>query len=452
MNTPLLAASGPSARIDRLARRSVLAFATYVAGVALTSLSQLLVARLIGSTAYGYYAYALAWMTILTYVAALGFDVSLLRWISAYCAQQQWGLARGVLRYAQGRTLAASGVIVLAAGLALGLGAPAMPEEQVRTFVMGLALIPILSALWIASAAARAFGAVVAALTPDRVVRDGGLVIVVLVLLLWRGATVDASTVMMISVGCTLCGLIVVHALLRRHRPQSVAVAVAEYAPAAWRATALPLVVIAASETVLNRTGVLLFGWIGAGIAAGVYALSFNIAMMVTLPRTAVNAGFAPMVAELYVRGDLAELQSVVTRAAMWTLLSGLCIAVPLGILAHPLLRWFGPDFTHGVTALRVLLSGQLVACAFGPQMYLMTMTGNERSVALLLCVSTILGAAVGAVLIRSMGLTGAAIAASAALILWNASMAVIVWRKLGLVPGLVARLGVKRATGRPRG
>ena len=93
--------------MGRLARGSVLAFGTYISGAALTYLSQLLIARLVGSASYGYYAYVLAWMTILAYVATLGFDVSLLRLIPAYCAAGKWSLTRGVLRYAERRGIAA---------------------------------------------------------------------------------------------------------------------------------------------------------------------------------------------------------------------------------------------------------------------------------------------------------------------------------------------------------
>jgi len=210
--------------------------------------------------------------------------------------------------------------------------------------------------------------------------------------------------------------------------------------------TVFPLALISVAETLLNRTGVVLLGWSGQTMAAGIYALAFNLSMTVTLPRTAVNALFAPLVSELSARGDRAALQFVVTRTALWTLVSGLCIALPLMMLAEPLLSWFGPDFTRGVTAMRVLLVGQIVAAGFGPQMFLMTMTGNERIAALLLIGSAILNGTFGLLLIGGMGLTGAAIATTAALIVWNVAMAVFVWRGLGLIPGPMGLLAIKTA------
>lgn len=426
--------------MSRLARGSLLAFATYVAGAALAYLSQLLVARVIGPTSYGYYAYALAWMTILAYVAALGFDVSLLRLIPAYCTVGNWPLARGVLRYAERRSAAAGCLIVTGGALLLWFCGGALPREELRALALGLALVPICSLLWISSSAVRSFGGVVAALAPDRIVRDGGLVVALATLASWHASRVDAATVMLISVTCALGGLVIVRKALRRWRPRAVTEALTEYAPAIWRMTTLPLVSMSIAETVFNRVGVMLLGWSGQSIAAGAYALAFNFSMTVTLPRIAVNTLFAPLVSELWVRGDRAALQSVVTRSARWTFLSGLSVALPLMLLAEPLLSWFGRDFARGVTALRLLIAGQIVASAFGPQLFLMTMTGNERAAATVLVGSTVVNGGLGVLLIPVLGLTGAAVATTAALVVWNVAMALFVWRVLGLVPGPASR------------
>ena len=101
---------------------------------------------------------------------------------------------------------------------------------------------------------------------------------------------------------------------------------------------------------------------------------------------------------------------------------------------------------------MRVLLVGQIVASGFGPQMFLMTMTGNERTAAVMLIGSAILNGVFGVRLIGGMGLTGAAIATTAALIVWNVAMAVFVRQGLGLVPGALAHFGMKIAARQQNG
>src|SRR3954469_14446091 len=82
-----------------LARASIAAFAVFVIGALLTYLAQLVTARIIGPDSYGIYAYVLAWVTLLGYFSTLGFHVSLLRFVPGYQANEEWALARGVIRY-----------------------------------------------------------------------------------------------------------------------------------------------------------------------------------------------------------------------------------------------------------------------------------------------------------------------------------------------------------------
>jgi hypothetical protein len=94
-----------SAPVRRVARGSVTAFAIIAAGVGLTYCSQLLIARVVGVDMYGIYAYVIAWIGVLAYFSALGFDVALLRFVPAYHAEKSWALLRGVVQYAQRRAI-----------------------------------------------------------------------------------------------------------------------------------------------------------------------------------------------------------------------------------------------------------------------------------------------------------------------------------------------------------
>jgi O-antigen/teichoic acid export membrane protein len=189
----------------------------------------------------------------------------------------------------------------------------------------------------------------------------------------------------------------------------------------------------------MNRTGIVLLGWLAGTREAGIYALAFNLAFAVMLPRMAVNALLAPAISDLFVRGDRAALRAVVAKAAVWTLLGAACIAFPLLVFAEPALALFGRDFATGAAALRILLIGQVIAAAAGSQLQLMTMTGRERGAAAQMVASAAANVAVGAVLIGPLGPAGAALAATATLIGWNAAMGFSVWRHLRLFPGLFA-------------
>ncbi len=433
---------GSSAPFRRLARSSIAAFATYMIGAGLTYCSQLLIARIIGASSYGIYAYVFAWMTVMAYLAALGFDVSLLRLVPTYRALGAWRLLRGVIQYAESRAATVGvGVALIGVGIVL-LGSGPHDLELTKTFLVGLALIPIWALLWIRSSIVRAFGGVVSVLAPDRVVRDGLLLGLIGLASLTGRWKIEAWSAMLATVASSAVGLVLVSLAAQRWRPRRLDNVVPEYTAASWRRSALPLVLIAVAETAMNRMGVVLLGWAGQTREAGIYALAFNIASLVVLPRMAVNALFAPMVSDLFARNDRAALQATIAKTSAWTLLSAACIALPLVLIAGPFLAWFGRDFGAGIPTMGILLFGQVIAAGAGSQLFLLTMTGHERAAAVMLILSAAFNAVLSTVLIGRLGLTGAALATAASLILWNVGMAAFTWRKLKLVPGVLAVFG----------
>ena len=68
-----------------------------------------------------------------------------------------------------------------------------------------------------------------------------------------------------------------------------------------------------------------------------------------------------------------------------------------------------------------------------------MTMTGHERGAAVLLISSAVANAVASAVLIGLFQLTGAAVATTATLVVWNVAMGLSLWFDLHLLPGVLA-------------
>jgi len=433
-------ASASGGLATKLARGSVTAFVIYVTGAGVTYCAQLALARVIGPNGYGIYAYVFAWMSVLAYGATLGFNVSLMRFVPTYQAQEAWPLLRGVIRYARRRTIVVGCGTAMIGGIIVLNRAAAPPAELTATFLVGLVLVPILASLWINGAIVRAFGGVVSALAPDRVVRDAVLLGLIGAASLGAWRTIDAPSAMAATVIGATVGLGLVSFARRRLMPPAAAATAPAYDAHIWRRTALPLIVIGAADILMNRTGVLLVGWIASTKDAGIYALAFNIALVTALPQTAVNALLAPAISDLYVRNERAALRAMIAKAAAWTLGAAAVTAFPIAVFAKPLLALFGHDFGAGVLALRVLLIGQVFVAGMGSQLYVLTMTGHEHSAATLLVFGVAVNAAIGVALIGPLGATGAAIAATTAMIGLGAAMAFSVWRHLRFAPGVLAR------------
>lgn len=431
--------------VHRLARGGLTAFILYSAGVGLAYFSQLLIARFVGVDAYGIYAYAAAWVIVLAYVSALGFDIALLRFLPAYEAERAWPLFRGVIQYAERRALAVSALVMLAGATVVLVRD--VPTQLRDTFLIGLLLVPVLALLWIRSSIVRAFGGVLWAVAPNRLMRDGILVSLVALATMALGWRLEADTVMKLTLVGGIIALFFATLGMRRLRPAFVDGVTPAYDAPAWRRAALPLVIMAAAEALLNRTGVILLGWFGDTRAAGIYSLAFNMAFVVALPRVAINTLFAPTIAGLFARNEHDMLRNLIATTARWSMIASGLIGTTIFVLAEPLFFWFGPGYEAGIPALRILLIGQMMTAAAGSQLHVMTMTGHEPSAAKLLVSSAVGNMVASAGLISLFGVNGAAMGTAATLIVWNLAMAVFLWRRLSLTPNMLAtfRLGLAK-------
>ena len=422
-----------------LRRASIAALAVYFVGAGLTCMAQLVIARIIGPESYGVYAYVLAWVTMLAYLSTLGFHVSLLRFVPAYQVKEEWALVRGVIQYSQ-RGAAGTAITVVLVGVCsiVALNGSLRPELAL-TFLIGIAAVPFLTLHFIVASVVRAFGAITAALAPERIVRDGLLLLIVAAVFWGDLYRLDATLAMGATLFSSIAMLGLVCIFLRRLRPPALDHARPTYTPGDWWRPTLPLTVIMIADNLMSRSAVISLGLVGNTRDAGIFALAFNMAILISLPRMAVATAFAPTVSALFAREDRTGLQTLSANAACLSLLGSACVAIPLILLARPLLAWFGHDFEAGAPILTILALGQVFAAACGPQQHLITMTGHERAGAAILAVCAASSFAGCIFMIRWFGMTGAAFATTAALVGWNVAMGIFIQRGLHLMPGLAA-------------
>jgi O-antigen/teichoic acid export membrane protein len=436
---PVKAMFAGDGRSQPLGRASIAALVVLVVGAGLSYVAQLVTARIIGPDSFGVYAYVLAWVTLLGYFSTLGFHVSLLRFVPAYQAKEEWSLMRGVIQYShRGAAGTAVGIVLIGVCGIVALRNSLSPELAL-TFLLGIAAVPFLALHLVGASAVRAFGGITAALAPERIVRDGLLLAVVAGISWGNMYRLDAT----LAMGATLLSSIVVLGLvrifLRRLRPPPLDDARPAFTARDWWRPTLPLTAIMIADNFMSRSAVIALGVAGNTRDAGIFAVAFSMATLMALPRMAVATIFAPTVSALFTRGDRAGLQSLSAKAACLSLLGTACAAVPLLLLARPLLAWFGRDFVAGAPIVTILVLGQVLAAACGPQQHLITMTGHERAGAAILGLCAGLSFAGCILAVLWFGMTGAAVVTTVTLVGWNVAMGIFIHRGLHLMPGLVA-------------
>jgi O-antigen/teichoic acid export membrane protein/SAM-dependent methyltransferase len=431
------AASPGEALLQPIGPAAIRAMLPYLIGALLAFMVEFLAARVIGPHSYGIYAFAFAWASVVAYGSTLGFNVSLQRLVPAYLARQENDLARGVIQYAGRRTLATAMAAAVVGATFITMYPAHLRQEVIATCLMGLAAAPLITLLLVDGSVTRSFGGTLSALAIERVVLNGlvlGLIFLTAWYHLWpRDATLAMGSIL---VGAAISAMVLAPAL-REVRPRAVRMAGANYALSEWRSSIAPLTIIVGAEIILNRAGIIVLGFEGSIDKAGIFGIALSMAMLTTRPLAAVGKLIEPLASHSFLRHDRFRLQALLSTSTRFSLITAILIAISLLLLADPLLDWLGEDFESGTNAFRILLIGQLVAAAFGPQQQLMTMAGRERTAAATLIVGATVNVFATIAANRLWGMTGAAAATAASLIAWNLTLAILMRSRQQIGPGL---------------
>ena len=414
-------------------RRGVAAFGVNIISALLMFGLHILLARLMGEEFYGTYVYALTWMLVLTLIAKQGFDTALVRFVPMYNLAGDWGKLRGVLGKSFNLCLGLGFILAMLVLAVVTILGERIPSDLKATFLAGAFLIPVLGIVHLLQAALRGFERVPKNELPDRIIRPSLMMGALAFMATKHEAFIEASKIMHIHLAAILIAGVIAAFWLKRALPSEWRTVKPVYETRQWLATAIPLAAFSAMHMLLANIDVLMVGSISGTPAAGVYAVAARIAVFSIFALTAVNAIAAPVITELYEKGDKQALQAMLTKYARINTIFALAVTVGFYLAGDYILHWFGPSFSTGFVALMVLCGGHVINAAAGSVGFLLTMTGHEKQALYILFLTVAANIVLNALMIPLWGITGAAMATALSTVLWNGGMWGYARRKLGL-------------------
>lgn len=392
-----------------------------------------LLARILGAEGYGTYAFAWAFVTLLALPVQAGLPMLVVRETARGMTAGQPGLASGIWSWSLRTALFVSAVVAVG-GLAVLLAVYPRPlGQQAQTIAWALALIPLIALGNIRGAALRGLGQVMAGQMPDLVVRPLALFGLLAGMTLAAGG-LTPQLAMALHVAAAVVAVLFGMALLARNVPPQVRAATPVYRSRQWLASTLPLALMAGMLVVNQNTDVLMLGLFRPTDEVGVYRVAAQLAVMGAFGLSAVNMVVGTSFARLHARGDLDELQRVVTRSARLVFGFSGVVTLLFVVFGAPLLAAvFGAEYVGAYTPLVILLVGQFVNAVTGSVGYLLNMTGHERDTAKGVAIAALLNVLLNIILIPRWGMNGAAIATAVSLITWN----LLLWRAVRIRLGI---------------
>jgi O-antigen/teichoic acid export membrane protein len=420
--------------VDRLARAAAGSFGLSVVQMLITTLTTIVLARVMGVADYGTYAFVIATVTLLGVPAVLGVDRLLIRDLAVYVGDRSYGLARGILSRTTQQTLVISVAISATAAVAFYLIADGNVTPDLVAMWAGLVALPFLALGRVAQGGLMGLHRVVMGQFSDLLLRPFMLLASVVFVLALFGPPLPAPVVVSLYAVTMALACVVAYVLLFSRRPAEMRSEQAQYRGREWLGASLGLALLSSTAIINTQTGVVLLGAIGTPEATGLYSVAQRGALLVAFPLAAVNAAMGPTAARLWASKDRARLQHLVTVSARAVLLGSLPIAIAFVLFGREIISLlFGAEFAAAEAPLAILCIGQLANAATGSVGVLLVMTGYQHRATAAMAAGAVLNVVLGLVLIPVYAEVGAAIAATVSLIVSNVVMTLATRRKLGI-------------------
>lgn len=392
---------------------------------------------------YGQYAYAMSIVTTVAVFASLGFNNSVIRFVPEYFKLCKYRELHGFLRTALTTTLLGGCSLGLVSFVILAVLQHGFYLETAALF--GLT-VPLIALIQYYSELARSLGSVTASIVPGSLIQPVSTLVIISVCYMVTGTSNVTIIALSVTASCviTLIGFKAIifkkSRLWLRYAPS--------YSVKAWTSISSTMMLMVGFQAILGQFDVIIVGSVLDPSATGFYNIGTKIATLANFALLAVNQVFAPTIALIHSDGAKQRLQRELSKAAVLTFVPTLVIGLVLYVGSTPLLKIFGPEFTHAEGVLHILIIGQIVNAATGPVGYVLNLTGHHQVSTRIYGVSSLVNV-VGCYLAAKIGGTVDAIAwvSMGSMILWNVWMHISVVRRLGVWPSI---LGAIRSTRSP--
>jgi O-antigen/teichoic acid export membrane protein len=309
--------------------------------------------------------------------------------------------------------------------------APWLDQYTIIPLYLACLTIPIYGLVQAQAGIAQSYDWPNLALMPFYIWRQ--LAITVLMGLAWLfGAPTDAVTAMIVAVITTYLVTIGQWVVLDRRLKQHVEPGPKHYEPKIWLATSLPIFVVEGFYLLLTYVDILALEHFGTPDDVAVYYAGARLLAIVAFVYFAIAGATTHKFTQYHVAGDKERLASFFKETTRWTFWPSLAVCAAILAFGKPLLALFGGNFAQGYAVMFILAIGMLARAAVGPAERLLNMLGERKQCATVYAIAFAINLVLCVVLIPRIGIEGAALSTSSALVVESIMLFRLAKRRLG--------------------
>jgi O-antigen/teichoic acid export membrane protein len=407
-------------------------FIIRVISAGLAYVSQVLLARWMGTSDYGIYVYVWTWVLLLGSMMDFGISASAQKIIPEYRTSGDHALLRGFLAGSRWLTFAVSTLVSLVLAGIVRLTSPWLDPAEVLPLYVGCMTLPAFVVANTQDGIARSHDWMQLGLMPQFIIRQA-LIIGITGAAFLLGYHLGAVAAMVASLGAVWIAMTGQMVVLNRKLADHIPSGPKTYDIRGWLAVSLPILLVESFYLLLSYTDVLMLQQFRPSDEVGVYFAVVKTLALVSFIHYAMSATTAHRFAEYNASGDKARLSAYVAHAINWTFWPSLAATIVLLALGKPLLWLFGPQFVVGYDIMFVAAIGLVVRAAIGPVERLLNMLGQQKICALAYALAFMMNVVLCIALVPHYGGHGAAAATSISLTFETVLLFWIVRQRLGL-------------------
>lgn len=418
--------------VPQIAKGAGITFFGDFFGKGVNFISQILIARLLGTEFFGLYALGLVIFNVAQTLAGMGLSQGAVRYVAIHDGAGNPEKVKGTILLSVGLPFIVGSVIgfvlfLAADGIANTIGKPEL-DRVIKIVSFG---IPFMAAMMASIAATRGFKKMQYYVYVKNIFHPIAN-LALIVLFYWFGLRLlGAISAWIFAAGF---GLILGIYYIKKEFPEFSKVKAAFEAKELLKFSG-PLVLVGFLQMLFIRTDILMLGYFRTSAEVGVYNAVSQIMILLVMVLMAFNSIFSPMVADLYNRNQLNELNRLLKIVAKWVFLLTLPIFMIMVVSPKELLSIFGPEFVSGWPAFLVLAVFFFLAIGVGPVTETLVMCGLQKLELYNTLGSFILNIILNLLLIPQFGLLGAALATGISSVCLHATRLFEVFYFLNLSP-----------------
>lgn len=380
----------------------------------------LLMARLLGAEQLGLTNLALSGATIASIFALLGLQRAMVRYVSLFSNRRDTAGVWGTLQIGLGLTA----ILSLLIGIILYLASDTVAQQLFREPELGPLLrvaslvVPFMALSEILASALQGFKRMDCAVIGQKVILPLIRLVLTIGLAIFVGLNAKKALVVFNLAVIVVFFVLMYYLNVLFSLQRSLGTARRDIKE--MLRFALPVYLSSLIRTFRGQLQTLLLGMLSTATSVGIFVVATRVNIIGRLFHVGINTASAPIVSELYDRGEWGEMARFYQAVTKWTFALNLPLFLVVLLYPGPILSIFGKSFVGGATALTILAWANLVDTGTGICGAVLEMTGNTKLQLFNSATTFVLSLGLNILLVSRWGIIGAAVAALAVVTVLN--------------------------------